>query len=146
MITMDMIGKVRRMHFRDHISLSDIARRTGLSRNTVKKWARSPVECEPKYRRSEHAGKLAAFHEALRQALSVDAHRPRHGRRTARALYIEIKAGGYAGGYTRVTDFIRAWRQEQGQARSTNAFVPSKLGEGDSGVSSAQDRSDSPDN
>jgi hypothetical protein len=27
-ITMDMIGKVRRMHFRDRISLSDIARRT----------------------------------------------------------------------------------------------------------------------
>jgi hypothetical protein len=25
---MDMIGKVRRMHFRDRISLSDIARRT----------------------------------------------------------------------------------------------------------------------
>jgi DNA-binding transcriptional regulator LsrR (DeoR family) len=34
MITMDMIGKVKRMYCRDRISLSEIARRTGLSRNT----------------------------------------------------------------------------------------------------------------
>ncbi len=121
---MDMIGKVRRMHFRDHISLSDIARRTGLSRNTVKKWAKAPAGCEPKYRRREQLGKLSAFHEVLALSLKADAHRPRHDRRTARALYAQIKAAGYEGGYTRVTDFIRAWRQEQGQAVATSAFVP----------------------
>lgn len=38
MITMDMIGKVRRMKMRDGVSISEIARKTGLSRNTVKKW------------------------------------------------------------------------------------------------------------
>jgi hypothetical protein len=37
-------------------------------------------------------------------------------RRTARALYAEAKAAGYDGGYTRVTDFIRPWRQGQGQS------------------------------
>jgi len=121
---MDMIGKVRRMHFRDHFSLSEIARRTGLSRNTVKKWARAPVGREPKYRRSERPGKLSEFDATLRQALTADGHRPRSGRRTARALYAQIKAAGYAGGYTRVTDFIRAWRQSQGQATAKNAFVP----------------------
>jgi transposase len=36
----------------------------------------------------------------------------------------EIKAAGYGGGYTRVTDFIRAWRQAEGQGASANAFVP----------------------
>ena len=40
---MEMIGKVRRMHYRDHFSYSDIARRTGLSRNTVRKWLKVPV-------------------------------------------------------------------------------------------------------
>ncbi len=36
-ITMGMLGKVRRMRMRDSISISAIARRTGLARNTVKK-------------------------------------------------------------------------------------------------------------
>ena len=49
---------------------------------------------------------------------------PKHERRTAKALYAEIKAAGYDGGYTRVTDFIRAWRQGEGQAVVGNVFVP----------------------
>ena len=89
---MDMIGKVKRMHFRDHLSFSDIARRTGLSRNTVKKWVKAPAEVEPRYRREAGAGKLCAFHEGLIQALRGDARRPKHERRTARALHAEIKA------------------------------------------------------
>src|SRR5207237_10085913 len=37
---------------------------------------------------------------------------------------IGMKAAGYDGGYTRVTDVIRAWRQGEGQAASVNAFIP----------------------
>ena len=121
---MDMIGKVRRMHFRDRISLSDIARRTGLARNTVKKWAKAPVEREPKYWRDARATKLAAYPQTLERALRADAQRPKRERRTARALHAQLKAAGYAGGYTGVTDFIRAWRQSQGQAVASSAFVP----------------------
>ena len=61
--------------------------------------------------RESLAAKSAAFHDVLRQALKADAHRPKRERRTAKALYAEIKAAGYQGGYTRVTDFMRAWRQ-----------------------------------
>ncbi len=35
---MEMIGKVRRMKLRDKLSHSAIAKVTGLSRTTVKKW------------------------------------------------------------------------------------------------------------
>jgi transposase len=56
--------------------------------------------------------------------LKADARRPRHERRTAKALYVEIKAAGYGGGYTRVTDFIREWRQAEGQSATTHAFIP----------------------
>jgi transposase len=121
---MDMIGKVKRMHFRDHFSLSDIARRTGLSRNTVKKWVKAPIEGEPRYRREVAVGKLSAFEEALVQMLRADGRRARHERRTAKALHTELKALGYEGGYSRLTDFIRAWRQRQGQEAATKAFVP----------------------
>ncbi len=120
---MAMIGKVKRMHFREKKSVREIVRLTSLSRNTVRKWLKAPVAGEPKYRRDPRPGKLTAFHEALQQqALKVDAHRPKRDRRTAQALYAEIKAAGYAGGYTRVTDFIRAWRQGAGQTASTTAF------------------------
>ena len=53
---------------------------------------------------------LTPFHEAPEQALESDAHRPGHRRRTALALYAVLKEAGCAGGYARVTDFIRAWR------------------------------------
>jgi len=109
-ITMDMIGRIRRMYSRGKKSEREIARITGLSRNTIAKWLHGPLDGEPKYRRAEQPKKLSAFHEALVQALKTDSHRPRHERRTARALHAQIKAEGYAGGYTRVTDFIRAWR------------------------------------
>ena len=49
----------------------------------------------------------------------MDARRPKHERRTARRCSSEIKASGYNGGYSRVTDFIRAWRQGEGKAVST---------------------------
>src|SRR5450631_869477 len=119
-----MIGRIRRMHSRGKKSEREIARTTGLSRNTVAKWLHCPLQDEPKYERGEQPGKLTAFHDTIKQALKVDARRPRHERRTARALHAEIKAAGYAGGYSRVTDFIRAWRLGEGQAVSVNAFVP----------------------
>ncbi len=121
---MAMIGKVKRMHFREKKSIREIVRLTSLSRNTVRKWLKTPLMEEPTYRRSEAPGKLTPFVDAIKQALKIDAHRPRHERRTARALHAQIKAEGYAGGYSRVTDFVRAWRQGEGQSVFSKAFVP----------------------
>jgi hypothetical protein len=73
----------------------------------VRKWLKAPVLGEPKYRRGVQPGKLTAFHEAVQQALKADGHRPKRERRTARALYAELKAAGYAGGYTRLVDAER---------------------------------------
>ena len=69
---MDMIGKVRRMKLRDQLSLSEIAKRTGLSRNTVKKWLKAPSEVVPKYERGKVEGKLTAFEPTLHQSLTTD--------------------------------------------------------------------------
>lgn len=121
---MAMIGKVRRMRHRQNKSVREIARITSLSRNTVRKWLRSPTQREPKYRRSLQPRKLSPFHERLEQALKADSHRPKHERRSARALYAELKSIGYGGGYSRVTDFIRDWRLGEGHAVGTSAFVP----------------------
>jgi len=122
-ITMEMFGRVRRMFFRDGKSRSEIARRTGLSRTTIKKWLKVPLGTEPKYQRASKPGKLSGFKEELVRALKVDAHRPRRNRRTALALFHAIKAKGYAGGYTAVTDYIRSWHASNGHAVA-RAFVP----------------------
>ena len=121
---MEMIGKVRRMHRRDKKSVREIAKATGLSRNTVAKWLQASVEDRPKYRRTLQPTKLTPFHEAIKQALTVDARRPKRERRTALALHAELKAAGYEGGYSRLNDFIRAWREGVGQTLNATAFVP----------------------
>ena len=120
---MDMIGRVRRLKLRDALSISEISRKTGLSRNTVKKWLRSAPDVEPKYRRADKLTKLQPFEATLAAALKADARRPREHRRTGKALFIQIQAQGYRGGYSAVTDFIRAWREQDGK-ESVRAFVP----------------------
>ena len=123
MITMNMIGKVRRMRMRDKLSISEIAKTTRLSRNTIKKWLKEPGDVEPKYRRSGPPGKLTAYMPTLEQCLKTDSHRPKHARRNGRALFKQIQAQGYRGGYSGVTDFIRAWRTQGGKDLA-RAFVP----------------------
>ena len=44
---MAMIGKVKRMHFREKKSVREIVRLTSLSRNTVRKWLKAAVLEEP---------------------------------------------------------------------------------------------------
>ena len=126
MITMEMIGKIRRMFFRDNKSLHEISKRTSLSRNTIRKWIRSTDEvAQPAYKRSQMPCKLTAFHEALEQALKADSLRHKQNRRTAKDLFAQIQLNGYQGGYTRVTDFIREWRGHEG--KQPRAFVPLKF-------------------
>ena len=120
---MDMIGKVRRMKLRDQLSLSEISKRTGLARNTVKKWLNAPGDEPPKYERRATERKPTAFEGTLMQALAADAHRPKQSRRSARALFSQIQAQGYRGGYSAVTDFIRAWRTRS-DSSPAKAFVP----------------------
>ena len=113
---MDMLGKVRRMRMRDRISISEIAKRTGLARNTIKKWLKAPGGVAPKYLRGKDLRKISSFEPILLQALKADQLRNKDGRRTARALYVQITAQGYRGGYSGVTDFVRAWREQGGKA------------------------------
>src|SRR5665647_2542433 len=123
---MELLGKIRRMNVRDKMSQREVAKRTGLSRNTVHKWLNTPEEVQaPKYVRAKKFGKLAAFTDELEQALNADAHRSKQDQRTGKALFTQIKASGYLGGYSRVTDFIREWRASEG--KKPHAFVPLKF-------------------
>ena len=69
MITMEMLGKIRRMHVRDKMSVRAIAKHTGLLRNTLQKWLQTPEEAKaPRYVRAKGFSKLGAFVQELEQA------------------------------------------------------------------------------
>ena len=121
---MSIKTKIRTLHLREKKSVSEIARKLGLSRNTVRKWLNAPQEAQPKYARREAATtKIAPYAEWLRGALRADSRRAKAQRRTAKALFEAIRCQGYPGGYSRVKDFIRAWNDGEGLT-TTAAFVP----------------------
>jgi transposase len=123
---MIMYAKIRRMYFREQLSINEIARRTSLSRNTIKKWLRVPEGSEPSYQRQQKPTKLTLFEDQLKQALLADSHRPKRDRRTALMLFAELQKSGYPGSYTRVTEYIRRWRNA-GTDVGKSAFVPLKF-------------------
>jgi transposase len=124
---MIMYAKIRRTYFREKLSINEIARRTSLSRNTIKKWLRASEGSEPQYRRQEVPTKLSPFEEQLKQALLTDSHRPKRDRRTALMLFAELKKTGYEGSYTRVTNYVRKWREAGETDSGKSAFVPLKF-------------------
>jgi transposase-like protein len=93
-ISIEMMGKIRRMYFRDKLSLHQIAKRTGLSRNIFRKWVRTPEATQPAYQQCATFNKLSPFHQTLKQALKADSFRVKHNRRSAKALLELIKAEG----------------------------------------------------
>jgi len=123
---MEMLGRIRRMYLRDKLSLHEITKRTGLSRNTIRRWLRDEEEAvPPTYVRTEVSCKLTLFRATIIQALKADSHRTKQNRRTAKALLTQIQADGYAGGYSQLTAFIRHWRGAE--TNHPHAFVPLKF-------------------
>ena len=90
---MVMLAKIRRMHFRDGLPLREIAKRTGLSRNTIRRWLRSG-QSEPVYPRRASPSRLDPYRSQLETWLRADSHRPRREQRTAKVLFSQLQAIG----------------------------------------------------
>jgi transposase len=123
---MELLSVIRRWHRRDHLPIREIERRTGLSRNTIRKYLRAE-SIEPRFQVPERPSRLDPFADKLRGWLVLEAARSRKNRRTARRLYEDLVTLGYDGSYGRVAAFIRQWKHEQHQARQTTGrgvFVP----------------------
>jgi transposase len=87
-IIMKQLGKIRRMFYREGMSISEISRRCLMSRNTVKRWLKAPDGAEPKYERLSVADtKIGPYADRLRQMLEQDARSIQRDRRTARKLH-----------------------------------------------------------
>jgi len=128
-----LVSVIRRWHLRDGLAIREIARRTGLSRNTIRKYLASG-ELEPKYPARVSPSKLDAFQETLSSWLVREATQGRKRRRTLKQLYGELVVLGYRGSYDRVAAFAREWRrrtQEAARSASKDAYVPLQFAPGE---------------
>ena len=130
---MALLSVIRRWHLRDGMPIREISRRTGLSRNTVRKYLSSGV-VEPRYPARKTPSKLDDFEATLTSWLFREAKRHRKQRRTVKQLYHDLVSLGYTGSYDRVAAFSRVWREGQQEAKRTaakNTFVPLQFSPGE---------------
>lgn len=126
MIDVALLSVIRRWHHRDKMPIREITRRTGLSRNTVRKYLASQT-VEPEYPQRKSPSKLDDYEPTLTNWLFREAKRHRKQRRSVKQLHLELVQLGFTGSYDRVAAFARDWRQGQQEAKRTaskNTFVP----------------------
>jgi transcriptional regulator with XRE-family HTH domain len=80
------LSVIRRWALREQMSIREISRRTGLARNTVKKYLRAGDE-EPRYARRASSSKLDPYADKLSTWLSIEATKSRKQRRTLLQLH-----------------------------------------------------------
>ncbi len=123
---MALLSVIRRWALRDRLSIRSISRRTGLSRNTIRKYLRSRT-VEPKFIVPERPSKLDPFVDKLSHWLKVEAGKSRKQKRTVKQLHADLVILGYEGSYGRVAAFVREWKIDRQRAQQTSGrgvFVP----------------------
>ncbi len=133
MIDVALLSVIRRWHLREGMPIREISRRTGLSRNTIRKYLASGV-VEPRYPQRKSPSKLDDYELTLTSWLFREAKRHRKQRRTVKQLYHDLVAVGYTGSYDRVAAFARRWREQQqllSGVAGKHAFVPLQFAPGE---------------
>ena len=123
---MELLSVIRRWHYRDRFSIREISRRTGLSRNTVRKYLRSD-SVEPKFAVPDRPSRLDPYAGKLSHMLRQEAGKSRKQKRTIKQLHADLVALGYDGSYNRVAAFARDWkvaRQREQKTAGRGVFVP----------------------
>lgn len=133
MIDVALLSVIRRWHHRDGMPIREVARRTGLSRNTVRKYLATDI-VEPQYPKRKTPSKLDDYEHTLTNWLNRETRRHRKQRKTVRQLHKDLVDIGFTGSYDRVAAFARQWRQEQQEAKRTsskNTYVPLQFAPGE---------------
>ena len=130
---MGLLNIIRRMHLRQKLSIREIARLTGVSRNTVTKHLAANT-IEPKFATPDRQSKIDPFAEKLAGWLKTEAGKSRKERRTVKQLHADLVTLGFTGSYARVAAFARRWkadRQREQQTTGRGTFVPLHFDPGD---------------
>ena len=102
MVSVEQWAELRREHFVRGVGIKELARRTGLSRNTIRAALRSSEP--PGYRRLPVGSKLDPFKDEIHRLLCDD------GELTGQRIRELIAPLGFAGGKTIVDDYLREVR------------------------------------
>jgi transposase len=105
MLALEERFMIREM-YRKGVSISELARRTGRDRKTIRQTVNAPDLSPPKPLRQVKACKIDAFAPYLEQRMA-------EGVLNARKLYGEILAQGYPGKESKVREFVHARRPEK---------------------------------
>jgi transcriptional regulator with XRE-family HTH domain len=92
--------------------LREIAKRLGISRNTVRRYLRSETT-EPAYAERQSAIAIDPYAFQLSGWLKTEAAKSRKQRRSLRQLHEDLSELGFGGSYDRVAAFARQWREGQ---------------------------------
>jgi transposase len=95
-------AELRREHFVRGVSIKELARRTGMSRNTIRSALRSSTA--PRYSRPSPVSKLDPFKDEIHRLLKADA------KLTGQRIRELIAPLGFDGGKTIVDDYLRQVR------------------------------------
>lgn len=116
MIDVALLSVIRRWHLRDGMPIREISRRTGLSRNTVRKYLATGI-VEPRYPKRKTPSKLDDYEPTLTSWLFRETRRHRKYRRSVKQLYRDLVDLGFTGSCNRVAAFARLWRESQKEAQ-----------------------------
>lgn len=108
-IGMGRLNLIRKLRLGQGLPIREIARRTGLSRNAIKKYLKAEV-VEPYFATPERPSKLDPFAGKLAGRLKTNAGRPRNRRQTLTQRHADLVALGFTGSYNRFAAFAREWR------------------------------------
>src|SRR5271166_4833571 len=86
---MELLSVIRRWRLRDHFSIREISRRTGLSRNTVRKYLRSDI-VEPKFNLADRTSKLDPYADKLSHLLRQETWKSRKQKRTIKQPHADL--------------------------------------------------------
>ncbi len=111
---MGLLNVIRRMAPREKLPIREIARRTGLSRNTIKKYLKAGT-VEPKFVVPERPSKRDPYADKLAAWLKTEMSKSRKQRRPLTRLHADLIALGFTGSYGRVAAFARRYRSDGGQ-------------------------------
>lgn len=106
---MALLSVIRRWHFREKMPIHEIERRTGFSRNTIRKYLHADT-VEPQFKIPDRPSKLDSYAEKLSGWLRIEAGKSRKQKRTAKQMHADLVSLGYDGSYGRVAAFVRAWK------------------------------------
>lgn len=129
MICMETVSKIRRWVLADGLSIREVSRRTGLSRNTISKYLDSS-QVEPRYR-MEQARPLRSLleHELRLKALyEADMGCPARERRSMQGLYDVLVSEGFTGSYDTVRRYLLRLK---GARSAVDGYIPLEYDAGD---------------